>query len=56
MANSITYHRKPTMQEINFGHGATHYKDFERDACINKKTGKLKRWLICPFDGLRYYR
>jgi hypothetical protein len=25
---TIEYHRKPTMGEIRFGHGAIHYADF----------------------------
>jgi hypothetical protein len=55
MEVDITYHRNPTKSEIKFGHGATHYKDFPMDLCINIKTGKLKKWLKCPQDGLRYY-
>jgi hypothetical protein len=51
----ITYYRKPTKGEIKFGHGATHYKDFETVFCWNDKTDSPKRWLICPIDGLRYY-
>lgn len=52
---TITYHRKPTKAEINFGHGAIHYKSFTLDECWNDKKDDFKRWLICPFDGLRYY-
>lgn len=51
----ITYHRNPTRGEIRFGEGAVHYKDFDREACV-KPDGKLKVWLVCPQDGLRYYR
>ena len=50
----ITYHRQPTQWELKFGYGATHYKDFERSQCLNKK-GQIKKWLVCPIDGLRYY-
>ena len=52
---TITYHRKPTQSEIKFGEGATHYKDFETCFCWNDKTDMPKRWLVCPYDGLRYY-
>ncbi|MAG28101.1 hypothetical protein CMI47_21455 [Candidatus Pacearchaeota archaeon] len=51
----IEYHREPTAAEIKFGHGATHYKDFRSDKC-RKPNGDFKRWLVCPDDGLRYYR
>ena len=51
-----TYSRKPTPAEIRFGHGATHYKDFSDEVARNPRTGRLKKWLKCPYDGLRYYR
>jgi hypothetical protein len=51
----ITYHRKPTESEINFGHGATHYKDFKvKD--VKKADGTIKKRLKCPIDGLIYTR
>ena len=52
---SITYHRNPTKAEIKWGAGATHYKDFHPQDC-KKMDGTLKKWLVCPFDGLRYYK
>lgn len=51
----ITYHRNPTIGEIKFGEGAIHYKDFDRETCWNYKKDQPKKWLYCPFDGLRYY-
>jgi hypothetical protein len=51
----ITYHRPPTKGEIRSGYGATHYKDFNPYLCA-KKDGSLKKWFVCPEDGLRYYR
>jgi hypothetical protein len=48
-------HRKPTQQEIKFGQGATHYKIFPV-ALWKDKKGMPKCWIICPEDGLRYYR
>lgn len=50
---TITYHREPTAFEIRFGEGATHYKDF-KDSDVRKKNGELKKWVRCPYDGLRY--
>jgi len=50
---TITYSRKPTPGEIKFGHGATHYKDFKESECKGK-TGKVKKRLKCPIDGLIY--
>lgn len=49
----VQYHRKPTKGEIKFGEGATHYKTFDSYLC--EKNGRLKNWIICPVDGLRYY-
>jgi len=56
MNDKITYHRNPTPSEIKFGYGAIHYADFDREECTNPKTGKLKKWFVSPYDGLRYYR
>lgn len=55
MEKEITYHRKPTESEIKFGHGATHYKDFNRKQCT-KPNGDIKKRLKCPIDGLIYTR
>lgn len=51
----VTYHRKPTLSEIRFGYGATHYRDFPIEQCRKPGTTRLKR-LILADDGLRYYR
>lgn len=51
----VTGHRNPTQSEIRFGHGATHYKDFTLEQWLHNGGG-LKKWIKCPFDGLRYYR
>lgn len=52
---TVEYHRHPTLYEIKFGEGATHYKDFDLEFCL-KTDGTLKRWVKCPYSGLRYYR
>lgn len=49
----ITYHREPTTAEIKFGEGATHYKEFDK-VDVRKPNGELKKWVKCPYDGLRY--
>lgn len=51
----ITYRRPPTAQEVSFGHGATHYRDFEPSEC-RKGDYTLKRWFKSPDDNLNYYR
>lgn len=51
----VTFHRNPTQSEIQFGHGAIHYKDFIM-ADVVKVNGSIKNWLVCPRDGLRYYK
>lgn len=50
--------RNPTRSEIKFGHGVTHYKDFEGIAFFQwlKTDGSRKRWIVDTYDGLRYYR
>jgi len=53
---TLTAHRQPTQSEIRFGHGATHYKEFDIEALWLKPDGTLKAWIKCPDDGLRYYR
>lgn len=51
----ITAHRNPTPGEIKFGYGATHYKTFPVELW-KKPSGQPKKWIVCPEDGLRYYR
>ena len=51
----VTFYRNPTPSEIRFGHGATHYKDFNFSDVV-KHSGYPKKWIVCPQDGLRYYR
>ncbi len=51
-----TYHRKPTRGEVNFGHGARHYRTFPIKECTHKGTRILKSWFTAKDDGLRYYR
>ena len=50
----VTYHRNPTRAEIAFGYGAIHYRDFEMADVLNDE-GRIKKWLVAPDDGLRYY-
>lgn len=50
---TIEGHRPPTRAEIRFGEGATHYKIFSTLDCV-KPCGTLKKWIKCPYDGLRY--
>lgn len=54
---TVAYHRNPTLSEIRFGHGATHYCDFDIKECTHLHDGKryLKAWIVSPYDGLRYY-
>lgn len=51
----IKCHRNPTASELRFGHGATHYADFDREMWI-KPEGTMKKYIISPYDGLRCYR
>lgn len=54
--HKVTYNRPPNKAEINFGHGATHYRDFTVEECCHPGTRNLKRWFTAKDDGLRYYR
>jgi hypothetical protein len=51
----VDYHRPPTRSEINFGHGATHYRTFPLAECTFPGTRFLKKWFVAKDDGLRYY-
>lgn len=51
----IIGHRGPRPAEIRFGYGATHYATFDVELW-RKPDGTCKRWIVSPFDGLRYYR
>jgi len=55
-SQEFEFYRKPTPGEIKFGEGAIHYKMFPSNQAINHKTGEFKKWLVCPVDGLRYYK
>jgi hypothetical protein len=50
----VTYSRKPTQGEINFGYGATHYADFDAYLCLKPDGSYKKR--IKGNDGLIYTR
>lgn len=49
--NTVEYHRNPTKEEIQI----IHYKDFSLEQTI-KKDGEFRKWLMCPVEGLRYYK
>ena len=50
----ISYWRRPTKEEIKFGYGATHFRDFDVNECFND-DGTFKLSFICKDDGLKYY-
>jgi hypothetical protein len=52
--SKITYWRKPTKEEINFGYGATHFRDFEFEKCFDD-NGILKLKVKASDDNLIYY-
>lgn len=51
----IQYHSKPNPGGIRFGHGATHYRDFELSECLHPGTRILKSWIVDSW-GRRWYR
>ncbi len=50
----LEYWRNPTKEEIKFGHGATHYRDFEFTDCFDE-NGFLKQHIRSTEDSLVYY-
>ena len=52
---TIEYHRKPTREEIVFGEGATHYRDFSIEDCCWPGTRIMKQRFKAN-DGLIYSR
>ena len=56
---TIIYHRRPTKEEISFGYGAEHFKEFPITMVMKGVSPNgvpiLKKWVVCPNSGLRYY-
>lgn len=50
----IEYWRKPAKDEIRFGHGATHYREFNFDSCFDKNNLLILKAKASD-DGLIYY-
>lgn len=50
----LEYFRNPTKDEIKFGHGALHYRDFKFDECFDE-NGNQKLKVRASDDGLLYY-
>ena len=55
LPETIETHRPPTPAEIKRGYGAIRYKTMPAIIFL-KLNGTLKKWTVCPIDGLRYYR
>lgn len=51
---TIEYWRRPTIEEIKFGYGATHYRDFDFESCFDE-DGFQKVKVKASDDGLIYY-
>jgi hypothetical protein len=51
---TIAYWRNPTKEEIKFGHGALHYRDFDFNNCFDA-DGFLKLKVRATNDYLIYY-
>ncbi len=50
----LEYWRNPTAEDIKFGHGALHYREFKFDDCFDK-NGYLKLKVKSTDDQLTYY-
>jgi hypothetical protein len=51
---TIEYWRKPTKEDIKFGFGAIHYRDFSFHDCFDE-NGNLKQMIKTTDDNLKYY-
>ncbi|WP_310558913.1 hypothetical protein [Flavobacterium sp.] len=51
---TLAYWRNPTKEEIKFGYGAIHYRDFDFESCFND-NGFQKVKVRASDDGLIYY-
>lgn len=51
---SLTYWRRPTIDEIKFGYGATHYRSFDFKSCFDI-NGFQKDKVRASDDGFIYY-
>ncbi len=51
---TIKYWRNPTKEEIKFGYGALHYREFNFENCFDA-YGNLKLRIKASDDGLIYY-
>jgi hypothetical protein len=47
---NAVYYRPPTAEEIRFGYGATHYREF------SPEEHKDRNWFKSLDDNLRYYK
>lgn len=54
LETKVTYQRKPTQDEIRFGHGTVQYIDVPLKEVLTKQN-RIKSW-VTGKDGLRYYR
>lgn len=50
----LEYWRKPTLEEIKFGHGALHYRDFEFDKCFDQHNNLILKARASD-DNLIYF-
>jgi hypothetical protein len=50
----IEYWRNPTKNEIRFGYGATHYREFDFDSCFDKDNILILKAKASD-DNLIYY-
>ncbi len=51
---TLTYWRRPTKEDIKFGHGATHYRSFDFESCFDE-DGFQKDKVRASDDALIYY-
>lgn len=50
----LAYWRNPTKEDIKFGHGAIHYRDFDFDICFDNNNLLILKAKVSD-DGLIYY-
>ncbi len=50
----LEYYRDPTKDEIKFGHGALHYREFEFDKCFDEKNNLILKAKVSD-DNILYF-
>ncbi len=51
----LEYYRVPTKDEIKFGHGALHYREFEFDKCFDENNNLILKAKASDDNLIHFY-